>query len=374
MVRLPWGSRSTQSTRCPRSTNAAARLSVVVVFATPPFWLVNAMTLALGVVVTGSSGSSPLRKRYSHGSGGILHPSRPVPSLLDKRLILVTGKGGVGKTTVAAALGLVASRRGKRVVLCEVAEQNRLTGMLERVPHERLHHVSVDPERAKEEWLQYQLKSRTLAGVLGGSRLFQYLTAAAPGITELVTMGKVWDLAQLEPRTGEPAFDLAIVDAPATGHGLAMLSAPSTYANIAGVGPVGRHAGQIDSFLRDRSQTGVLTVALPEEMPVNETVEFERALRRELDMRVDAIVVNAVHPARFRAEEARRLEKAGRVGGTSGVAQAALAAALAEHRRARAEHAQLRRLRRAATAPVGTLPRIFQPELGRDELERLSVE
>ena len=123
--------------------------------------------------------------------------------------------------------------------------------MLERLPHEGLHHVSVDPERAKEEWLRYQLKSRTLAGVLGGSGIFQYLTAAAPGLTELVTMGKVWDLAQLEPRTGGPGYDLAIVDAPATGHGLAMLRAPSTYASIARVGPVGRHAERIDSFLRD---------------------------------------------------------------------------------------------------------------------------
>src|ERR671924_793899 len=115
MVRLPCGSRSTQSTRWPRSTNAAARLRVVVVFATPPFWLVKAMTLALGV--TGASGSSPLRKRYSHGLGGILHPSRRVPALLDKRLVVVTGKGGVGKTTVAAALGLAAARHGKSVVV-----------------------------------------------------------------------------------------------------------------------------------------------------------------------------------------------------------------------------------------------------------------
>jgi anion-transporting ArsA/GET3 family ATPase len=294
-----------------------------------------------------------------------------VPSLLDKRLVVVTGKGGAGKTTVAAALGLAAARRGKRVVLCEVAEQDRLAGMLG--PHEEalLHHTSVDPERAKQEWLRYQLKSRTLAGVLGGSTLFQYLTAAAPGLTELVTMGKVWDLAQLEPRTGGPAFDLAIVDAPATGHGLAMLRAPSTYASIARVGPVGRHAEKIDSFLRDHAQTGVISVALPEEMPVNEAIEFERALKRELNITVDAIVVNAVHPARFNAEECRRLEAAS---GGSRVAQAALAAALAEYRRARGEHSQVRRLRRAATAPVATLPRIFQPELGADELGRLSVE
>jgi anion-transporting ArsA/GET3 family ATPase len=289
-----------------------------------------------------------------------------VSSLLDKRLILVTGKGGAGKTTVAASLGLAAARLGKRVVVCEVGGQERASRL---VPE--LTTVSVDPDEAKREWLRYQLKSRTLAGVLGGSTLFQYLTAAAPGLTELVTMGKVWDLAQLEPRTGGPAFDLAIVDAPATGHGLAMLRAPGTYASIAGTGPVGRHAERIDSFIRDPAQTGVLTVALPEEMPVNETVEFERALRRELDIAIDAIVVNAVHPARFRPEEVRRLEA---VGGGGRVTRAALAAALSEHQRARAEHAQLRRLRRAATAPVATLPRIFEPELGRDAFERLSHE
>jgi anion-transporting ArsA/GET3 family ATPase len=289
-----------------------------------------------------------------------------VPSLLDKRLVVVTGKGGAGKTTVAAALGLIAAGQGRRVVLCEVGGHDRLP---ELVPE--LTTVSVDPEQAKLEWLRYQLKSRTLAGVLGGSNLFQYLTAAAPGLTELVTIGKVWDLAQLEPRAGGPTYDLAIVDAPATGHGLAMLRAPSTYASIARVGPVGRHAQRIESFLGDSAQTGIVSVALPEEMPVNETVEFERALRRELKIEVDAIVVNAVHPGRFKRDECRRLEA---ITGGGRVAQAAVAAALSEHLRARGEHAQVRRLRRAAVAPVTTLPRIFEPELGRGELERLAAE
>jgi anion-transporting ArsA/GET3 family ATPase len=299
---------------------------------------------------------------------------------LEKRLVLVTGKGGVGKTTVAAALGLAAARQGKRTVVCEVAEQERLSGMLGSLPHEGLHLESIDPDRAKEEWLRYQLKSRTLAGVLGGSGLFQYLTAAAPGLTELVTMGKVWDLAQLEPRTVGQAYDLAIVDAPATGHGLAMLRAPSTYASIARVGPVGRHAERIDAFLRDSAKTGVLTVALPEEMPVSETIEFEGKLGVELGIGVDRIVVNAVHPARFSAEEARRVraaeDEARQLGPAQpgGPAGAALAAALSEHRRARAEHAQVRRLRRAASAPVATLPRVFEPELRREDVERLSVE
>jgi anion-transporting ArsA/GET3 family ATPase len=289
-----------------------------------------------------------------------------VTSLLDKRLVLVTGKGGAGKTTVSVALALAAARQGKRVVLCDVTGQDRVSQLAP-----ELATVSVDPELAKQEWLRYQLKSRTLAGVLGGSNLFQYLTAAAPGLTELVTIGKVWDLAQLEPRTGAPASDLAIVDAPATGHGLAMLRAPSTYASIARVGPVGRHAERIDAFLRDARQTGVIGVALPEEMPVNEAIEFERALARELGMAMDAIVVNAVHPVRFRPAELELLRTAT---GRTAVTQAALNAALSEHTRARAEHAQVRRLRRAATAPVATLPRIFEPELGREEIDVLSAE
>jgi anion-transporting ArsA/GET3 family ATPase len=289
-----------------------------------------------------------------------------VTSLLDKRLVVVTGKGGAGKTTVSVALALAAARRGKRVVLCDVTGQDRVSQLAP-----ELATVSVDPELAKQEWLRYQLKSRTLAGMLGGSNLFQYLTAAAPGLTELVTIGKVWDLAQLEPRTGAPASDLAIVDAPATGHGLAMLRAPSTYASIARVGPVGRHAERIDAFLRDPRQTGVIGVALPEEMPVNEAIEFERALARELGMATDAIVVNAVHPVRFRPAEVERLDA---VTGGSAVTRAALSAAVSEHTRARADHAQVRRLRRAATAPVVTLPRIFEPELGRAEIERLSAE
>jgi hypothetical protein len=150
-----------------------------------------------------------------------------------------------------------------------------------------------------------------------------------------------------------------------------MLRAPRTYASIARVGPVGRHAERIDSFLRDSAQTGMLSVALPEEMPVNEAVEFERALRRELDIAVDAIVVNAVHPARFRPAEIERVREAG---GDTPVTRAALNAALSEHTRARAEHGQVRRLKRAADAPVITLPRIFEPELGRDDIDRLSEE
>jgi anion-transporting ArsA/GET3 family ATPase len=297
-------------------------------------------------------------------------------ALLDKRLIVVTGKGGVGKTTVAAALGLIAARSGKRTVICEVAEQERIAGLFgaDESGHEErelapgLHSISVDPERAKEEWLRYQLKSGTLAGVLGGSSLFRYLSAAAPGLSELVTIGKVWDLAQLERRTGGSVFDLAIVDAPATGHGIAMLRAPSTYAGVARVGPIRRQALRIDGFLRDSARTGVVVVALPEEMPVNETFDLERRLAEEMDMVIDTAIVNGLYPERFTGAEVKRLREAT----PSPNADGAVRAALAEHERVRGQRAQLRRLRRGLAAPVATLPFLFAPELGLDQLDELA--
>jgi anion-transporting ArsA/GET3 family ATPase len=296
-----------------------------------------------------------------------------MPSLFDKRLVVVTGKGGVGRTTVSAALGLVAARAGRRTVICEVAEQERLAALfgVDASSHEErelipgLHAVSVDPDRAKEEWLRYQLKSSTLAGVLGASSVFRYLSAAAPGLSELVTIGKIWDLAQLERRTEGSVFDLAIVDAPATGHGVAMLRAPSTYASVARVGPIRRQALLIDEFLRDAQSTGVVAVALPEEMPVNETLELEERLAADMDMAIDAAVVNGLYPQRFSAAEAERLEAAREDGG------GAVEAALAEHERVRGQRSQLRRLRRGLDAPVATLPFLFEPELALPQLEEL---
>nr|MDQ3588128.1 AAA family ATPase [Actinomycetota bacterium] len=233
--------------------------------------------------------------------------------VLDKRLVYVTGKGGVGKTTVAAALGLAAARAGKRTMICEVAEQERITrafghepaGFTETEVAESLHAFSIDPEKAKGEWVRHQLRSGALAGLLNQSRIFQYLTAAAPGLGEVVTMGKIWELAQLERRTAEAApYDLVIVDAPATGHGLALLRAPRTFADIAQVGPIKNHAEAIHSFTADPAVTAVVAVALAEEMPVNETIDLEARLAEQMGLSLSAALVNGVLPARFTNAEA----------------------------------------------------------------------
>lgn len=320
-------------------------------------------------------------------------------ALLDRRLIFVTGKGGVGKTTVAAALGLAAARAGQRVLVCEVGDQERLTasfglpaaGFSELEIEPGLSAFSVNPEDALSEWLRYQLHSRTLAGLLGGSRIFQYLATAAPGLAEMVTIGKVWELAQLERKTPSAApYDLVIVDAPATGHGLALLRAPQTFAEIARVGPINRQATTVDGFLRDPAATAVVAVALAEEMPVSETLDLERRLRDELGLGLAHVYVNALLPDRLKAPEARTIavaaggqaadgppasgdEPGGPGAKPSPSARAALAASLAAHETARAQRGQLARLRRGLTAKATSLPHLLTPDVGRDGLERLAA-
>jgi Anion-transporting ATPase len=304
-----------------------------------------------------------------------------MPGVLDRRLIYVTGKGGVGKTTVAAAMGLAGARSGRRTMVCEVSEQERITGIFGHPPagfaetevEEGLSAFSINPEDAKEEWLRDQLHSGRLAGLLNHSRIFQYLSAAAPGLDELVTLGKIWELAQMQRRDKRNRpYDTTVVDAPATGHGLAMLRSPRTYADIAKVGPIGNHAKQIGDFVTNPSNTAVVAVALAEEMPVNETIDLQERLRDELGLELGAVLVNALLGERFDSADAEALQRAEGDGGPA--TRAAVDAALAAHDRAKRQRSQVARLRRGVDAPVLTLPFILSPEMDRDGLDALAAE
>jgi anion-transporting ArsA/GET3 family ATPase len=155
-----------------------------------------------------------------------------------------------------------------------------------------LHHISIEPELAMQEYLVDQLPVRALADVLVASRVFTYLTAATPGLRELLTIGKVWELAQPDRRTpGAHPYDVVVLDAPATGHGVAILSAPRTFAEAARVGPVARQGGKIHTMLADSDRTGVVAVSLPEEMPVNETLALRESLREQMGLDLDLVVV-----------------------------------------------------------------------------------
>ena len=302
-----------------------------------------------------------------------------MPPLLDRRLVVVTGKGGVGRTTVAAALGLAAARQGKRTMVAEVAQQERMSrafrregvGYSETELADNFWAMSVDPQHALDEYLGQQVGP--LSGVLFHNRVFELFVAAAPGVRELTTIGKVWELAQLERRNRKSApYDLVILDAAASGHGLAMLRAPRTFGDVARVGPIRRRADMIHDFLRDPERTGIVSVALAQEMPVSETIEFREKLLDQMGMETDAVVVNALLPERFTNDEAERIEDVNGEHGSPEVASA-LRAALAEQRRARAQRVQLRRLKKEV-GDVITLPFLWEPELGLDDFEHLSIE
>jgi anion-transporting ArsA/GET3 family ATPase len=238
---------------------------------------------------------------------------------------------------------------------------------VERAVGDGLHHISIDPESALEEYLRDQLP-RGVADVLGSSRTFALLAAATPGLRELLTVGKVWELAQPDRRTpGAHPYDLVVLDAPATGHGVAVLTAPGTFAGAARVGPVARQGRRIHEMLADPERTAVVAVATAEEMPVNETLALEETLRDGLGQRLAAVVVNGVLPERFSAADVRRVERAAPARARRAVG--------AETARCRTQRAQLRRLRRGLPGvEVHTLPFLFAPALGTGELERLSRE
>jgi anion-transporting ArsA/GET3 family ATPase len=305
---------------------------------------------------------------------------------LEKRIVFLTGKGGVGKSTVAAALGLVATRRGKRTIICEVAQQERMSsvfhtegvGYHETEIAEDLYAFSIDPQRALEEYLQLQIRIKPVYDLMFKNRIFTYFAAATPGLRELVTIGKVWELAQLDRRVKRGAkYDLVIVDAPATGHGIGILRTPKTFGDIARVGPIKRQADAINEFITDSDLTSVCAVAWPEEMPVNETLDLRRNLHEELGLDLDRIFMNGLYPELFSEYEAttlrERIERDEAANGAGNVVlRAALRAALSEYRRETAQREQLHRLRDESGEDVVELPFLFRPQVDMEAVAELA--
>jgi anion-transporting ArsA/GET3 family ATPase len=300
-----------------------------------------------------------------------------VPGLLDKQLVFVTGKGGVGKSTVAATLGILAARRGMRTIVAELSGQDRIQRLFER-GGEHFHElevspglftISVDPDRAMDEYLR--VKVGAVGHMLGSSRLFHAFMMATPGMRELLSIGKVWELSQPQRRTHDTApYDLVIVDAPATGHGVGLLRTPQTFADIARVGPIAHQGRQIAQTISNRSFTGVVAVATPEEMPVNETLSLSDSLAGN-GLGLDLVVLNALYPIRFDGDEVEQLARALRRA-RSPLSRSALGAALSEHARAETQRVQEQRLRAELDGSVVALPYLFADHLGPEEVEELA--
>jgi len=227
--------------------------------------------------------------------------------LLDRKLVFVTGKGGTGKTTVASALALLAAGQGKRVLICEVDAKGELAGYYEAPPtgfkekevQPGLFAMTMDTESSMREYLKLQLHIPVVGRIGPVAKAFDFLAAAAPGVREILTVGKLcWEVR-------DNGWDMVVVDSPATGHIVGQLAAPQAVNGLVSVGLIRNQTDWMLEMLSDPAITGLLAVCTPEEMPVTETIELATRVREETTVELAGVVVNRVLPELFgRNEEA----------------------------------------------------------------------
>ena len=287
--------------------------------------------------------------------------------LLDRQLIFVTGKGGVGKTSVAAALSYLGARAGKRTLVCEMDAKGALAAAFDltaleftpRVVDDHLEAMAMDTEHALREYLRLFVRV-PLVGRLGPlARTFDFVADAAPGVKEILGVGK------LAYEVREDHYDLVVVDAEASGHIVAQVAAPRVIGELIQVGMVREQTRWMLDIIEDPERTGVVVVTTPEEMPVVETIELLDRLAAQTQIAPAAVVANRVLPALFDRKESEVVSSLGRAdellveAAGVGVRDVVLAAQLTEARRVVGGR-HLERLR--GSVPAG-LPILYVPEL-----------
>ncbi|MBI2962210.1 MAG: ArsA family ATPase [Deltaproteobacteria bacterium] len=298
-------------------------------------------------------------------------------SPLERRLVFLAGKGGVGKSTVATALALVAVRRRKRVLLLGLDSDDRgrdVAGLrpapgaepVEVLPG--LFRQNVEGRAALEEYLRLVVPVRRVLQAVFDSRVYQYFVAAAPGLKELMAIGKIW----YEVDRGR--WDLVIVDSPATGHALQYLRMPKAAYETFTTGLVHREAKRVWDLLRDPASTAVSVVTVAEELPVNETVAICREIREQLALPPGCLFVNRVHAPDLSAAElgpAAARPRGGRPADEA-LCRAALAAAEEEIAWGALNESYGRRLAAETGWRLVKLPFLFREEFGFGDVEALS--
>lgn len=231
------------------------------------------------------------------------------------RLIFVTGKGGVGKTTISAALALGAAAEGLRVLIVELAADRGLAALFGKhslhteptLLADGLHAVRVETRPLLEAYFGRLLRVPFLTNRLLESSSFQAVAMAAPGVTEFLVLERLLEWVEAGGSGRRRGHDLIVVDAPATGHAIRLLRTPLQFSRMVSGGPIGNSARRQLELLADHERTCAVLVSLPDEMAVNETLEAHEALSGDLGLRMAPPVLNRVFPRRFTAAEARQI-------------------------------------------------------------------
>ena len=302
-------------------------------------------------------------------------------SPLDLKFVFVVGKGGVGKTAVSGALALAAAAQGKRVLVAMCNAKERLSYLLETGPigphiqpvMPRIDAVNMEPGAALEEYGMLVLRVRALYKVVFENRFVKAFLRGTPGIDAWAMLGKAQYHAREKDPDGRDRYDLVIVDAPATGHGLDLLRVPRVILDVAPPGLLRREAERANELFLDPERSAVLLVTIPEEMPATETIELHTAIRKELNLPICGLIINQTLTPLFADTELDVLRAlADRLPEQSMLRPSAIAS------RARAEHEQIQRaciaqLARALPIRQVQLPFMLISDFRKREVEQLGV-
>jgi anion-transporting ArsA/GET3 family ATPase len=307
----------------------------------------------------------------------------------DRRLLILSGKGGVGKSTVALALGLRAAEQGLETLICEMGENEKIAPLFGRAASSfretplgipRLSSIYLDPQEAFNDYVRASLKLAALARPLIESRMIRAFVQAAPGLKEIMTLTKLMEFERLQDRKGKPKYDLIILDAPATGHGLSLFRSPMLAMRATKVGPMYQKAKLISDLLSDAARTRMHIVTLAEEMPVAETLEMIAAIRSDLHIPLGEIVVNGVAPPAFQGSSLALLSELQNTPAISGSgcwgavpAKAVMSVAAHMDGRATLNEQYLKHLQQRTDLPLITLPFIFDVPWNLSSVHKLAA-
>jgi anion-transporting ArsA/GET3 family ATPase len=298
-----------------------------------------------------------------------------------RRFIFVTGKGGVGKTTVTAALARALSARGKKVLIAMCNAKERISAMFasELVGQEiiqvgeRVWAVNMDPERSFEEYGHMVLKVPGLYRVVFQNKYVRAFLPAVPGLSDWAMLGKAWyHTTEQDPRGGH-RFDVVLFDAPATGHGLDMLRVPKVIVEVVPPGVLRRDAEAAWRMFTNPQETAVVVVTLAEELPVTETLELLQSVHHELELPLGLLVVNGVLGTLFSEDERAALSEIDPLAATKTPPESAVQAAARRAVQERLQAASLARLGAGTTLPRVVLPYLFEDAATPRAIEALSA-